>query len=188
VGVLNSNAAAIGLGEIYDELTLALNYNVGGWEQGQDPRSPGSIVTPNVGVTYSSSTSMIGDHGGFARDDPNVMLRVANPGLTAQTVSAPTATVQVAPTIVEALGLNPTALEAVKPKAQPCCPKLWRSSESSRWTRLGGCVAYLIKDVTRTYHSLRRWIARGQPGYPPLPSWRLPMADQELSVSGRRIG
>jgi hypothetical protein len=38
-------------------------------------------VTPNVGVTYSGSTTMIGDHGGFAHDDTNVMLLVAYPAL-----------------------------------------------------------------------------------------------------------
>jgi hypothetical protein len=114
VEMLESNAAAIGLGEIYYGPTLALNYNVGGLDPGQDSRSPDIIVTPDVGVTYSGSTSMIGDHGGFAHDDTNVMLLVANPRFKARTVSAPAATRQVAPTIVKALGLNPAALDAVR--------------------------------------------------------------------------
>ena len=88
VELLESNATAIGLGEIFSGPTLALNYNVGGLEPGQDPRTPDIIVTPNVGVTYSGSTTMIGDHGGFGHDDTNVILLVANPGFTAQTVSA----------------------------------------------------------------------------------------------------
>jgi hypothetical protein len=113
VGVLNSHATAIGLGEIYYGLTVALNYNVGGWEPGQDPRSPDIIVTPNAGMTYSNSTSMIGDHGGFGHDDTNVILRVA-------------------PTIVEALGLNPAALDAVRAEGTSVlCPKLRRSWQSS---------------------------------------------------------
>jgi arylsulfatase A-like enzyme len=62
---------------------------------------------------------MIGDHGGFAHDDTNVMLLVANPSFTAQTVSAETATIQVAPTIVKALGLDPAALDAVKMEGTP---------------------------------------------------------------------
>jgi arylsulfatase A-like enzyme len=62
---------------------------------------------------------MIGDHGGFAHDDTNVMLLVANPSFTAQTVSAETATIQVAPTIVGALGLDPKALDAVKAEGTP---------------------------------------------------------------------
>ena len=76
VALLETNATAIGLGEIYYGPTLALNYNVGGLGPGQDPRSPDIIVTPNVGVTYSGSTTMIGDHGGFGHDDTNVMLLV----------------------------------------------------------------------------------------------------------------
>jgi len=58
-----NNEAALGLGEIYYGPTLALNYGVGGLEKGQDPRTPDIIVTPNEGVTYSGSATMIGDHG-----------------------------------------------------------------------------------------------------------------------------
>jgi len=124
VELLENNAAAIGLGEIYYGASLALNYNVGGLEPGEDPRSPEIIVTPNVGVTYSGSTSMIGDHGGFAHDDTNVMLLVSNPGFKARTVSAVVATRQVAPTIVKALGLDPRALDAVRAEGTPVLPEV----------------------------------------------------------------
>ena len=124
VELLEQNAAAIGLGQIYYGPTLALNYNVGGWAPGQDPRTPDIIVTPNVGVTYSGSTTMIADHGGFAHDDTNVMLLVAHPGFKAQTVSAETATTQVAPTILKALGLNPAALDAVRAEGTPVLPEV----------------------------------------------------------------
>jgi len=127
VALLNSNATAIGLGEIYYGPTLALNYNIGGLGPGLDPRSPDIIVTPNVGVTYSSSTSMVGDHGGFAHDDTNVILLVANPVFTAQTVSAPTSTAQVAPTIVQALGLKPALLDAVRAEGTPVLPEVFVS-------------------------------------------------------------
>jgi predicted AlkP superfamily pyrophosphatase or phosphodiesterase len=113
VELLEKNAAAIGMGEILYGPLLAVNYAVGGWEPGQDPRAPDIIVTPNVGVTYSGSTTMIEDHGGFAHDDTNVMLMVANPDFTAQTVSVTTATTQVAPTVLKALGLDPKSLDAV---------------------------------------------------------------------------
>jgi hypothetical protein len=119
VQMLETDAAEIGMGEILYGSTLAPNYNVGGLEPGEDSRSPDIIVTPNIGVTYSNSTSMIGDHGGFAHDDTNVMLLVANPGFAAQTVSAETATIQVAPTILSALGLNPAALQAVQMEGTP---------------------------------------------------------------------
>jgi len=124
VKVLEKNAAAIGLGEIFYGPSLWMNYNVGGLEPGEDPRTPDIIVTPNVGVTYSSSTAMIGDHGGFAHDDINVIMLVENPSFTAQTVSALAATRQVAPTIVQALGLDPTALDAVKAEGTPVLPEV----------------------------------------------------------------
>jgi hypothetical protein len=124
VELLENNAAAIGMGEIYYGASLAVNYNVGGLEPGEDPRSPDIIVTPNVGVTYSGSTAMIGDHGGFAHDDTNVMLLVANPAFKARTISAVVATRQVAPTIVKALGLNPQALDAVRAEGTPVLPEV----------------------------------------------------------------
>jgi hypothetical protein len=124
VELLESNAAAIGMGEIYYGASLALNYNLGGLEPGEDPRSPDIIVTPNVGVTYSGSTTMIGDHGGFAHDDTNVVLLVSNPRFTPQTAAALVSTRQVAPTIVKALGLDPSALDAVRAEGTPVLPEV----------------------------------------------------------------
>jgi hypothetical protein len=114
VQLLENNAAAIGLGEIYYGPTLALNYNLGGLGSGLDPRSPDIIVTPNVGMTYIGVGSALGDHGGFGHDDTNVMLLVSNPGFFPQTVSNHTTTTQVAPTVLAALGLDPLRLDAVR--------------------------------------------------------------------------
>jgi arylsulfatase A-like enzyme len=113
VEVLEKNATAIGLGDILYGPSLAVGYNVGGWDKGEDSRTPDIIVTPNPGVTYSGSTTMIEDHGGFSHDDTNVMLLVANPTFSAQTVSVVAQTTQVAPTILQALGLDPALLDAV---------------------------------------------------------------------------
>jgi Type I phosphodiesterase / nucleotide pyrophosphatase len=124
VQLLESNAAAIGLGEMYYGPTLALNYNVGGLEPGQDPRSPDIIVTPNVGMTYIGPGSALGDHGGFGHDDTSVILLVANPCFKAQTVSAATQTTQVAPTILKALGLDPNALDAVRAEGTAVLPEV----------------------------------------------------------------
>ena len=126
VALLESNAAAIGLGQIFYGPSLAVNYAVGGWEPGQDPRAPDIIVTPNVGVTYSGSTAMIGDHGGFAHDDTNVVMLVANPRFEGRTVSNTTTTMQVAPTIVAALGLDPEELDAVRAEGTSALPEVVR--------------------------------------------------------------
>jgi type I phosphodiesterase/nucleotide pyrophosphatase len=122
--LLESKAAAIGLGQIFYGPTLALNYNVGGLDPGQDPRSPDIIVTPNVGVTYIGPGSALGDHGGFGHDDTNVMLLVANPYFSPSTVSNATTTTQVAPTILRALGLDPQALDAVRIEGTAVLPEV----------------------------------------------------------------
>jgi arylsulfatase A-like enzyme len=119
---LEHNAAGIGLGQLFYGPTLALNYNKPGLEPGEDPRTPDIIVTPNVGVTYSNSKSKQAEHGGFSHDDTNVVLLVANPYLAPMTVSAPTATAQVAPTILTALGLDPSALQAVRKEGTAILP------------------------------------------------------------------
>lgn len=114
VELLESNATALGLGQIFYGPTLSLNYGVGGLDPGQDPRTPDIIVVPNVGVTYSGSTTMIADHGGFGHDDTNVVMLVANASFKGSTIFATTTTTQIAPTIIKALGLDPMALEAVR--------------------------------------------------------------------------
>jgi hypothetical protein len=57
-------------------------------------------------------------------DDTNVLLLVAHPSFTARIVSAPTATTQVAPTIVKALGLDPQALDAVRAEGTAVLPEV----------------------------------------------------------------
>ena len=123
VELLESNAAALGLGQIYYGPSLWLNYNMGGSDPGQDPRTPDIIVTPNVGVTYGVS-GVQGDHGGFGHDDTNVIMLVSNPNFRAQTISTPVTTMQVAPTILKALGLDPNALDAVREEGTKMLPEV----------------------------------------------------------------
>jgi hypothetical protein len=124
VAILEKNAAAIGLGQIYYGPTVALNYNRPGTGPGEDPRTPNIIVTPNVGVTYSNSKAKHAEHGGFAHDDTNVILLVSHPDLTQSTVSIPTATAQVAPTVLELLGLPTDKLKAVKLEGTTALPNI----------------------------------------------------------------
>ena len=114
VNTLEQNAAAIGLGQIFYGPTVALNYNTPGLGQGENPRTPDIIVTPNVGVTYTGSNAKLEEHGGFSHDDTNVMLLVSHPEFKARTLSTPVTTSQVAPTILKALGIDPGLLDAVK--------------------------------------------------------------------------
>jgi len=120
VSILEANAAASGiaLGQIYYGPSLTINYN----DPTVDPRTPDIIVTPNVGVTYSGSTAKLAEHGGFAHDDTNVVMLLSHPGFEPQTVRAAVGTAQVAPTILQALGLDPSALDAVRAEGTSVLP------------------------------------------------------------------
>lgn len=111
-----------GIGEIFSGPMLTQLFNPPGIRPGEDPRTPDIVVTPNIGVTYSGSTKKLAEHGGFSHDDTNVMLLVSMPGLQAQTVTSPVETAQVAPTILQALGLNPSSLEAVQQEGTQVLP------------------------------------------------------------------
>ena len=121
VSILESNADATGiaLGQIYYGPSLTLNYN----DPTRDPRTPDIIVTPNVGVTYSGSKAKLSEHGGFSHDDTNVVLLLSNPSYQAKTIRASVGTVQVAPTILETLGLKPSSLSAVVAEGTAVLPK-----------------------------------------------------------------
>lgn len=114
VALLEGNRAAAGIGQIYFGPSVALNYNWPGWVPNGDPRTPDIIVTPNVGVTYTGSAAKLMEHGGFAHDDTNVMLLLSNPAFVPHTVFSEVGTLQVAPTILEALGLDPRKLDGVR--------------------------------------------------------------------------
>jgi Type I phosphodiesterase / nucleotide pyrophosphatase len=120
VQILEDNAALIGLGQIYYGPTVTLNYN----DPTKDPRTPDIIVTPNVGVTYSGSTAKQEEHGGFAHDDTNVMLLVSNVNYQPRTVHAEVGTAQVAPTILKALDIDPSELDAVRVEGTSVLPDL----------------------------------------------------------------
>jgi hypothetical protein len=122
VKILEDNASATGiaLGQIYYGPTLALNYH----EPTEDPRTPDIIVAPNVGVTYSGSKTKLAEHGGFAHDDTNVIMLLSNPSFQPKTVYSGVGTAQVAPTILQALDLDPSLLYAVRVEGTSVLPDI----------------------------------------------------------------
>jgi hypothetical protein len=115
-----STTTGIGLGQIYYGPSLSLNFN----DPTVDPRTPDIIVTPNVGVTYSSSKAKLSEHGGFGHDDTNVVMLLSNPSFQAKTVQSGVGTAQVAPTILKALDISPWELYAVREEGTPVLPGL----------------------------------------------------------------
>jgi hypothetical protein len=124
VATLEANGSKIGLGTIFYGPSLALNYNTPGLPPNGDPRTPDIIVTPNPGVIYTGSTAKQEEHGGFSHDDTNVMMLLSNPSLRAHNVYADVSTAQVAPTILQALGLDPRNLQAVQLEGTSVLPDL----------------------------------------------------------------
>jgi hypothetical protein len=114
----NPGSLGVGLGQFYYGPSLSLNYN----DPNEDPRTPDIIVTPNVGVTYSGSHAKQAEHGGFAHDDTNVIMLLSHPDFDPRTVTAAVGTAQVAPTILEALGIDPEALDAVRAEGTGVLP------------------------------------------------------------------
>jgi hypothetical protein len=119
-----SGTAGIGLGQIFYGASLEPMFNPPGLPPNGDPRTPDIIVQPNVGVIYTGSSKKQAEHGGFAHDDTNVMMLVSNPGFEASTVTSFVETTQVAPTILQALGLDPASLDAVQKEGTPVLPGL----------------------------------------------------------------
>lgn len=125
VATLEGSGTAAGLGQIFYGPSLETMYNKPGLPaDGGDSRTPDIIVQPNVGVIYSGSSKKQAEHGGFAHDDTNVMMLVANPHLHARAVTSFVETTQVAPTILSILGLDPNSLDAVQKEGTPVLPGL----------------------------------------------------------------
>jgi hypothetical protein len=117
-----ASANIAGIGQIFWGTGISQLFNAPGLAPNGDPRTPDILVTPNVGVTYSGSTKKLAEHGGFAHDDTNVMLLLSNPSFKPSTVTGPVETLQIAPTILKALGLTPSSLESVKEEGTQVLP------------------------------------------------------------------
>jgi len=134
VTMLENSGASIGLGQIYYGSSLAAIFGTPGVpehpgpccriREGGDPRTPDIVVIPNVGAVYTGNLKKQSEHGGFAWDDTNVMMLVSNPHLRAKTSHAFVETPQVAPTILQLLGLDPNDLDAVRAEGTAVLPDL----------------------------------------------------------------
>ena len=108
---LDAAKADLGIAEIYDTARITSMFG----DPLTDSRIPDLVIQPMDGVMYAKpSATKIAEHGGFSADDSHVPVIIANPALTAATISDAVSTQSVAPTILAALGLDPMALMAVK--------------------------------------------------------------------------
>jgi arylsulfatase A-like enzyme len=103
------------------------------WGDPAHGRVPDIIIQPLHGTIYSGSSKKLSEHGGFigttpvtANEDDNThtALVVSNPGLAPRVVKTATSNMQIAPTILKALGLDPQALIAVQREGTTILPGL----------------------------------------------------------------
>lgn len=120
VATLAASRALFGGGEIFGGNSLKLSFS----DPAFDSRTPDIVVAPNVGVVYTGGTKKVSEHGGFANDDRNVLLIVSNLSYSPSTYTGAVETRQVAPTVLQALGYDPSALQAVQKEGTEVLPGL----------------------------------------------------------------
>jgi hypothetical protein len=122
---LNANANALSIEEVMAGAELKLRFN----NPLHDSRTPDIIVQPVYGTIYTTSSKKVAEHGGFSFGDTNVGLIVSNPSLDARTVKTPVATSEVAVTLLEALGIDPTQLDAVRKEQTSLLPAIFSDDD-----------------------------------------------------------
>ncbi len=100
-----------GLRQVYAGAAAAAYFGV----PAGDARVPDLLGISQYGVVYTGKTKKIAEHGGANPQDRRVALVVSFKGIENRGVDdAPVETTQIAPTILELLGLDPNALQAVQ--------------------------------------------------------------------------
>jgi hypothetical protein len=118
--LINNHAKELFVDEVMagDEIKLKFN------DPMHDNRTPDIIVQPQYGVVYTGSTKKNAEHGGFSFADTNVGLIVSHPDLPAQTIKTLVLSSQVAPTILQSLGIDPKELKSVRVEGTRTLPGL----------------------------------------------------------------
>ena len=119
VAKMHANREKFGIQKLYWGETLKLRWN----DPLKDPRMPDIIIQPVQGVMYGDPLSpKLAEHGGFFDEETNVALMMSFPGGSGASIRTPVATTQIAPTMLQALGLNPSDLQAVKQEGTAVLP------------------------------------------------------------------
>jgi hypothetical protein len=109
----------LGIQEIFAGTSLRTRWN----NPESDERTPDIILKANTGVIFTGG-SKIAEHGGLNEDDYHVALLISGAGVKHRVVKSPTSNQQVAPTILQILGLDPNKLQAVQKEGTPVLPFL----------------------------------------------------------------
>jgi hypothetical protein len=106
---LLANAKTLHILELLDRTSLTPLYG----DPFENSRVPDFLAVTDHGVICTGGTKLA-EHGGFSDDDRNVALLVSSPKIKPQIVETLSYTTQIAPTILDALGLDPHLLKGVR--------------------------------------------------------------------------
>jgi hypothetical protein len=104
-----ANQQALGIQEIFAGQSLRNKFD----NPAADARTPDIILKVNTGVIFTGGTKL-SEHGGFNEDDVHTALLLSLDGMDRAVVKSAVTNQQVAATIIQALGLDPNDLEAVR--------------------------------------------------------------------------
>ena len=106
-----ANASVLGVEAVLKGDALATMFR----NPATDSRAPNLIALVQHGVIYAKPTAKKKEeHGGFGDDDVRVPIVVSRDGAEGESVNVPVRTTQIAPTILNLLGLPSWALQAVR--------------------------------------------------------------------------
>ncbi|PYX87133.1 MAG: hypothetical protein DMG68_12815 [Acidobacteria bacterium] len=126
VKALRSKQTEAGIQQIFSGESLKLLFA----DPAGDPRMPDIVIQPNFGMIYvEQKNGFIEEHGGFTDEDTQVALLVSLPSFRPLEVKSLVLTAQIAPTILQELGLNPQSLQAVAKEMTPTLPGLGASRQ-----------------------------------------------------------
>ena len=115
---LNAAKAALGIDAVLGRNELRRFFR----DPATDSRTPDFFVVSHYGVVYTGGKGKIAEHGGVADDDRHVALLVSASGLRGNRRDEPVLTTQIAPTILNALGVSARELDAVKIEGTQALP------------------------------------------------------------------
>jgi hypothetical protein len=125
-----ANQQTLGIQEIFAGQSLRNKFN----NPGADPRTPDIILKVNTGVIFTGGTKLA-EHGGVNEDDVHTALLLSLEGMDRAVVKSAVSNQQVAPTIIQALGLDPNDLEAVRREQIHVLPFLFGGKVDNNVTR-----------------------------------------------------
>jgi hypothetical protein len=117
------NQKTLGIQEIFAGQSMKDKWN----DPGSDPRTPDIILKVNTGVIFTGGTK-IAEHGGLNEDDIHAALLISFPSASPRTIKSAVLNQQVAPTIIKALGYNPSDLQAVQQEQINVLPFLFNAA------------------------------------------------------------